>query len=114
MLSTILVTTSSFAAQDAAPRRRLEGAGFLVHENPWRRTLTEAEMGQLLKQHRPVGVIAGLEPLTAALLHEAAAHLKVISRCGTGLENIDVTAAARLGIAVYNTPEAPSQAVAEL
>ena len=114
MPSPILITTSSFGAQDAAPKRRLEDAGLQVYENPWRRTLTEAEVDALLRQHRPVGLIAGVEPLTAAVLREVASHLKVISRCGVGLENVDVATAARLGIAVYNTPEAPVHAVAEL
>jgi len=40
--------------------------------------------------------------------------LKVVSRCGVGLDNVDVAAAQRLGIQVYNTPNAPTVAVAEL
>ena len=114
MTATVLITTSSFAVQDDAPRRRLEDAGVQVCENPWRRTLTEPEVSALLRQHRPVGVIAGLEPLTAVVLREAAPHLRVISRCGVGLDNVDVATATQLGIAVYHTPQAPTQAVAEL
>jgi D-3-phosphoglycerate dehydrogenase / 2-oxoglutarate reductase len=40
--------------------------------------------------------------------------LKAISRCGAGLDNVDLTAAKRQDITVFNTPEAPAQAVAEL
>jgi D-3-phosphoglycerate dehydrogenase len=38
----------------------------------------------------------------------------VISRCGTGLDNVDLEAAKQLGIKVLNTPDAPTMAVAEL
>ena len=110
----VLITTSSFGRQDPQPKTLLQTSGLAVHENPWGRTLTENEVRRLLQQHQPAGLIAGVEPLTAAVLQEAAAHLKVISRCGVGLDNVDVSAAAELGIAVYNTPEAPTQAVAEL
>ena len=113
-METILITTSSFGAQDAEPKTLLRTSGLAVQENPFRRTLTESELSTLLHTHRPVGLIAGVEPLTAAVLEAAASHLKVISRCGAGLDSVDLQKAAALGIAVYNTPEAPSQAVAEL
>ena len=41
-------------------------------------------------------------------------RLKVIGRAGTGLDNIDVSAAQRAGIAVLNSPGANANAVAEL
>lgn len=110
----VLVTTSSFGAADPAPREALRDAGFDVHENPFKRKLTEAEVLSLLRSHKPIGLIAGLEPLTAGVLEGSASHLKAISRCGMGLDNVDLSAAERLGIKVFNTPDAPSQAVAEL
>ncbi|MEK7234707.1 MAG: phosphoglycerate dehydrogenase [Elusimicrobiota bacterium] len=110
----ILVTTSSFSQQDPAARAALTGAGFEIHENPFKRKLTEAEVLSLLAQHKPVGLFAGIEPLTAKALEASASHLKVISRCGIGLDTVDLDAAKRLGIKVFNTPDAPSQAVAEL
>ena len=110
----VLVTTSSFGAKDDAALAALRAAGSEVILNPFARTLTEAEIGSLLAEHRPVGLIAGLEPLTEQVMQGAAAHLKVISRCGTGLDNVDLDAAKRLRIAVLNTPAAPAEAVAEL
>jgi len=44
----------------------------------------------------------------------AARNLKVIGRAGTGLDNIDLEAAAQRGIDVLNTPGSNSDAVAEL
>lgn len=44
----------------------------------------------------------------------AAVNLKVIGRAGVGLDNIDVEAAGRRGIRIVNSPEASTNAVAEL
>jgi D-3-phosphoglycerate dehydrogenase len=110
----VLVTTSSFSLQDPAPKAALIGAGFEIQENPFKRKLTEGEVLNLLAKHKPVGMFAGVEPLTAKVLEASASHLKVISRCGIGLDTVDMDAAKRLGIQVFNTPDAPSQAVAEL
>jgi D-3-phosphoglycerate dehydrogenase len=44
---------------------------------------------------------------------ERAANLKVISRTGVGVDNVDVKAATEKGILVLNTPEANSISVAE-
>lgn len=110
----VLITTSSFGAKDKASLDALCDAGCTAVLNPLGRTLTETEIAALLAEHHPVGLIAGLEPLTEAVMQGAVAHLKVISRCGTGLDNVDLPAAKRLGIAVLNTPAAPAEAVAEL
>jgi D-3-phosphoglycerate dehydrogenase len=47
-------------------------------------------------------------------LIDACPNLKLIARAGVGLDNIDVEYAKEKGIAVYNTPAASSQSVAEL
>ena len=48
-----------------------------------------------------------------APLLEKAAHLRVIGRAGVGVDNIDLDAATRKGVAVMNTPGANAVAVAE-
>ncbi len=45
---------------------------------------------------------------------EAAPGLRAVARAGVGLDNIDVEAAKDRGVTVLNSPEAPSNAVAEL
>ncbi|MET0909861.1 MAG: NAD(P)-dependent oxidoreductase [Ilumatobacteraceae bacterium] len=50
--------------------------------------------------------------ITAAMLDEFP-DLVVVGRCGAGLDNIDVAAAAERGIAVVNAPGATTAAVAE-
>ncbi|TAK36685.1 MAG: 3-phosphoglycerate dehydrogenase [Saprospiraceae bacterium] len=47
-------------------------------------------------------------------LIDACPNLKIIARGGVGLDNIDAEYAREKGIQVFNTPKAPSRAVAEL
>lgn len=107
----ILIGPSSFAEIDNTPLVLLQQAGYGIIDNPYGRKLTKLELLDLLK--RDVGgIIAGLEPLDRDVLKNT--NLKVISRCGSGLSNIDLTAAKELGIKICSTPDAPVQAVAEL
>lgn len=108
----ILITTSSFDLQNFYRLDDLTSAGFEVTLNPFKRRLSEHEVSDLLSSD-VVGMIAGLEPLTAQVLKDAR-QLKVIARCGTGLDSVDVNAARDQGILVFNTPDAPTTAVAEL
>lgn len=60
-----------------------------------------------------VGIIAGLEPLSARVLAHYG-ELKVISRLGTGMDSVDLDAARKHGVSVLGTPDATTDAVAEL
>lgn len=108
---TVAVSVSSLGAADPSPRDRLERLGIRLIDNAYGRRLTEDEAIELLQEAD--GVIAGTEPLTERVL-EQAGQLKVISRVGTGLDNVDLECAKRAGIAVFNTPDAVTAAVAEL
>lgn len=107
----VALSPSSFAAADDAPLRLLDRAGVVIKPNPYGRRLTETEAAAHLEGVH--GLIAGLEPLTRSVL-EGAKELKAIARVGIGIDNVDLDAAAELGIQVSNTPEAPTDAVAEL
>lgn len=108
----VLITTSSFNVAAADSLALLRQAGFEIATNPHGRKLGEDEVAGLLGDD-VVGMIAGTEPLTRRVL-SGARGLKIVSRCGIGLDSVDLAAAAELGIEVTNTPDAPSAAVAEL
>jgi len=106
----ILLGPSTFGELDKAPLNRLTDAGWTIIENPYKRKLTKQELIELLPGI--TGLIAGLEPLDREVLGNS--NLKVISRCGSGMSNVDIEAAKELGIKVYSTPYGPTSAVAEL
>lgn len=110
-MNRIAITTSSFAQFSDEPLRLLKEAGIEYVSNPFGRQLTEKEAIDLLSGC--VGVAAGTEPLTARVM-DALPHLKVISRCGAGMDNVDLKVATEKGIKVCNTPDGPTLAVAEL
>ena len=107
----IAITTSSFARYSDEPLKLLEQAGVEYVMNDKGRALTEEEAIQILEGCH--GVAAGTEPLTKKVM-DALPDLKVISRCGTGMDNVDRAYAAEKGIEVRNTPDGPTLAVAEL
>lgn len=107
----IQITTSTFGKAGKKPIQCLDDHHIDYKFNPFGRTVTESEAIDLLRDAD--GVIAGTEPLTKKVL-EQLSNLKVISRCGTGLNNVDLAAAQSLGIKVRNTPDIHVDAVAEL
>lgn len=107
----VFISTSSFAEYDELPLKLLSYVDMDVQLNTCGRTLAANECLNLYEDVD--GLIAGTEALTAEVLRSAR-NLKVISRCGAGADNIDMNTAKELGIKVYNTPDAPTQAVAEL
>ncbi|HHT9113499.1 MAG TPA: phosphoglycerate dehydrogenase [Candidatus Wunengus sp. YC65] len=131
-MNKIVVTTTSFGKYDKKPLELLIGKGFEVVLNPYERVLKKDEVNKVCKG--ATGIIAGTEHLDADTLEnltkstpsqpsvtspqpfvvDSQSSLKVISRCGSGLDNIDINAANKLGIKVFNTPDAPTLAVAEL
>jgi len=108
----ILISTSSFNLDNFYELSVIRSSGIEVKLNPFKTRLTEDQVIELLGAES-VGLIAGLESLNSRVLRSATA-LKVIARVGTGLDSVDLGEAAKLGIKVLNTPDAPTSAVAEL
>lgn len=107
----ILISTSSFGKYDETPVKKLKGNGFEVVMNPYGKRLTKKETVELGKDC--VGIVAGVEEYDKEVL-EQLPKLKVLSRCGTGTDSIDLKECEKKGIIVKRTPEAPARAVAEL
>jgi len=107
----IAVTTAGFARYSDEPLQLLRRNGISHVLNETGRTLTEEEAINILQGC--IGVAAGTEKLSRRVL-DACPELRVISRCGVGMDGVDLAAAREKGIAVRNTPDAPTGAVAEL
>lgn len=106
-----LISTSSFGTQTPASIAQLQAAGFEIRLNPFGRKLRKKETLELYSQADVV--IAGVEEIDREVL-ENSPRLKVISRCGIGVDSVDLDEARRRGIPVLVTPEPPALAVSEL
>ncbi len=91
-------------------RARLEAEGVEVLTARGRERLSEVELLPLVGDVD--GAVCGDDQYTERVML-AAPRLKVISKWGTGIDSIDTLAAARLGVRVYNTPDAFTDAVAD-
>ena len=107
----ILVTPSSFGECGPKPIQLLEESGYEIQMNPNKRRLTSDEVVSLGSDC--IGIIAGLEKLDADTLSRFA-NLRVVSRLGSGVDNVDLEAAKQYGIHVRSTPYGPTRAAAEL
>ncbi|MGO3885498.1 MAG: phosphoglycerate dehydrogenase [Mycetocola sp.] len=108
----ILITPTSLSrAQDSAELDPLRAITTDLVFNPHGRPLTASELVDLLPGVD--AVIAGLDDYSAEVLNSAP-QLRVISRYGVGVNNVDLAAAASNSITVTRTPGANSVAVAEL
>ena len=111
-MSKLVISTSSFDVEGNSSLNHLVNSGMHIVRNSYKRKLTEDEAIELLGENT-IGMIAGIEPLTERVF-SSAKNLKVVSRCGAGLDSVELAAAKLHGISVFNTPEAPAQSVAEL
>ncbi|MBF0618896.1 MAG: hypothetical protein HQL19_01880 [Candidatus Omnitrophica bacterium] len=107
----VFIASSTFAREDKRPLDILTEQSFKVAHNLTGKRLEAAE---LIRQAAGAdAVIAGLEIYDARVL-EALPRLKCISRCGVGVDNIDLAAAKERGVRIYNTPDVVIQPVAEI
>lgn len=73
---------------------------------------SEDHLYQLCQQHNPVAIIVRYGKINARIM-DAAPHLRVISKHGSGIDVIDQKAAAERHISVQSAPGANAAAVAE-
>ncbi len=106
-----LVTTVPFGEANKLPLELMKNIELDVTINPLNRKLTENELFDLIEEYDVL--VAGTEPITKKVLQKAN-KLKLISRVGIGVDNVDLNEAKKRGILVAYTPDAPAPAVAEL
>ena len=96
-MSKTLITTVPFGDKNPLPLELLKNAGIDYLINPHNKKLTEDELADLVTDFDVV--IAGTEPITKKVMTRAS-KLKLISRVGIGLDNVDLFAAKKRGIKV--------------
>ena len=111
MSEKIFVALSTFAEYGDAPIRLLNNAEFEYVLNPLGRRLIREEIVDMGKD--AIGIVAGVEPYDASVL-EKLPKLKCLSRCGVGIDNIDLVLAQEKGIVIRNTPDVVIRPVVEL
>jgi D-3-phosphoglycerate dehydrogenase / 2-oxoglutarate reductase len=111
MARRILVTPRSVTRDGHPALQRLSDSGYeLVFSSPGKQP-DEEELMHLLPGC--VGYLCGVEKVTGRVLREAR-ELQVISRNGTGVDNIDMAAAQALGIRILRAEGTNARGVAEL
>ena len=105
------ITTSSFGRCSNKPIDLLNDNLTDIQFNEYNRKLTTNE---LIKEAKDAdGIIAGTELYNKRVIDNLH-NIKVISRLGIGLDNIDIEAANIRGVKVFTTKTSPAPAVTEL
>lgn len=107
----VVIGASSFAEKSDKALNLLLEKGIEVVKNPYGRKMNENEI--ITHLQGADGLLAGLEPLNDNVFRKSPS-LRAIARIGIGMDNVDVGAAERRGIKVSNTPDGPTEAVAEM
>lgn len=107
----VLITCPQLQRTINEHRASLSEDGIEILLPPVVQQLSEAELMELLPGVD--GIIVGDDPLSAQVL-DRADRLRVISKWGVGIDNIDVRAAEKLGIRVTNTPGVFGDEVADV
>ena len=101
MTSTVLLTDRAWP-DDAVEREIVESAGLTLVSGP-ASPASSAEIEDLVRTHRPTGILTCWAPVSATAIRSAPG-LKIVARLGIGLDNIAVDAATDLGVWVTNVP----------
>ncbi|MBM3965612.1 MAG: hydroxyacid dehydrogenase [Planctomycetes bacterium] len=106
----ILVTAQAFAVSGGDARRELEAAGCeIVHSNSWG-PLAEPDL--VAQAHDIDAVIAATDPYVRSVF-ESLPNLKLVARCGVGIDSVNLADASTAGVLVTNVPFAMTDAVAD-
>jgi phosphoglycerate dehydrogenase-like enzyme len=105
-----LVTARAFWVSGQAAQAALEAAGSTVARSPQAGPLPENDLIAQLQDCD--AVIASSDPYNARVF-AACPRLKIVARCGVGIDSVDLAAATAAGVVVTNTPGAMTDAVAD-
>jgi D-3-phosphoglycerate dehydrogenase / 2-oxoglutarate reductase len=111
MTREVYVALQQFCEEDDEPVRLLEASGFQVRRNRLGRRHKKEELAAAIGG--ACAVLAGVETYDDAVL-AAAPALKLISRCGVGVDSIDLRAAEARGVSVRTTADEIAEPVAQM
>jgi D-3-phosphoglycerate dehydrogenase len=109
-LNEVFVSTFPFSRASEKPLKILQESGFRYSLNTLGRKLTGEELYELAKEAS--AIIVGTEDLSVVI--DKSSHLKLIARIGIGLDSVPLDICKAKGIKVCYTPDAVTDAVAEL
>lgn len=95
---------------DEAGKSLLEKAGFIVYSDK----ISQENLASHINKQDFIAITVRSATQVRKDIIDSCPHLKLIGRCGVGMDNIDVEYAKSKGIHVVNTPGASSDSVAEL
>jgi len=107
----ILIAPTSFSQFSSKPIEQLSKEGYDILLNDKKRKLKSKELNKMLDGVN--GVIAGTEKYSKEVLLKNT-NLKIISRLGVGLDNIDLDYAKEKKIKIFTTKTTPAISVGEL
>lgn len=106
----VLITSNSFGKFDPKPKAFMESLGWEVVGNRYHHIMNEEEMmGEVASVD---AIILGSDIVSKKVLDKADS-LKIISRYGVGIDNIDLEECAKRGIKVTVTRNCNTEAVAD-
>jgi D-3-phosphoglycerate dehydrogenase len=108
----ILINTSSFDFKSVLDKYPIYKDKYIYVKNPYGRKLSTSELNDLTDKD-VIGIIAGTETYDSSFFNENL-NLRIISRCGIGLDNIDLNSAKKNNVKIYITESILTRAVAEL
>lgn len=106
----VVTTARAFWVSGKPALEALAAAGCEAEQSPEAGPLPEERLIPILRDAD--AVVASSEPYNARVFG-ACPKLKVVSRCGVGIDAIDLNAATEAGVVVVNTPGAMTEAVGD-
>jgi D-3-phosphoglycerate dehydrogenase len=108
----VLVTARIFGHLSDRAYDTFRDRGIEIAANPYKgKGLSEDELTELMGGVH--GLLTGVDQVTAKVI-QTADQLKVISKFGAGVDNIDIDAATKNGVIVTNAPGMNSDSVADM
>ncbi len=111
MKKSIFIGLSTFCEDDNMPTELLKKSGYKFDINNTGKRITKKEI--LEKAYKHNVIVAGVETYDSEIM-SLLPNLECISRCGAGIDSIDLEFAKKNKISILNTPTVPVQAVSEL